>query len=105
MPLLAGGRKLAGDMSSSEAQKMGWDDPSHTGEGSWAMCTECGDPTDGPDGGPHTLCGQFLCPGECGAVVAVPRLACPGCVAWVASEDDAARLERLEIEFEERKVS
>jgi hypothetical protein len=76
-----------------EAQRMGWDDPSHTGEGVLllALCTECGDPTDDPEGGPHAFCGTFWCPGECGTVIAVPALACAGCAARVAAEDEEDR--------------
>lgn len=79
---------------SSEAHRMGWDRDEITGEGEpWAACPECGWPTDDPDGGAHAACGTFACPGECGAIVQVPQLACPTCAPIVRAEDDAELIE------------
>ena len=79
----------------------GFDDPYLDGfydeededDDEWPSCSECGDPTDDEHGNVHAACGQFNCPGDCGRVITVPMLGCARCVAWIAQEDEAERLE------------
>lgn len=73
-----------------------WPEPDDNGD--WPACRECRDPADDFGSTAHAACGTFDCPGECGRVIAVPALACAGCAAWVAQEDESERRDAAERE-------